>query len=107
MSVSQTYAQSLLNYATINGAEITLPPQASKLLTFLLIHGPERYAQEPLISEFLWYDPDDSALHLKSCISIYVLQLRRRGVVVQNEWGRGYRIPVFARSDEAELALAA
>ena len=107
MWVTQTFAQSWRNEATVDGRVVRMSPQVSRLLSFMLIVGP-RFSNAWEMSEYIWDHPDDTPLAMETVITVLLCSLRKFGVPVENKFGEGWRIPEYARTpDQYEFALAA
>jgi DNA-binding SARP family transcriptional activator len=92
-----TLPQGLRREATINGVPVKLSPRRHALLELLLLSPPSRLVGVEEIVERLWPDPDLQPLGALDCLHIYIMQLRRLGVPIEGQHGRGWRIPEYAR----------
>lgn len=76
----------------VDGEQVYLTPTQTEILSVLLIRRGSVVSRDELW-ELVWPDPDD-APDAKN-IDVQVCKLRHRiGGVIENEWGRGYRVPL-------------
>src|SRR3954453_22266934 len=100
-----TLPQARRRQALIAGRIVKLSPMRHKLLTLLLLRGPNELVSAAEIIEVLWPDADAQPYGAGDCIHIFLMQLRRAGAIIEGQHGRGWRIPSYAR--QATLCEAA
>lgn len=99
--IGMTVPQYRGHRCTINGRPVQLRPMMAELVALLLVSPPDRAADYETLVEALWPDPDLQPLAALNIIHVMVAKLRRQGVPIANEWGRGYFIPRTARGSRA------
>lgn len=91
---------------SIDGRTVHLCPAMCELLSVMLVSGPDRFLGSSVLIEALWPNPDLEPDYAESMIWRYILRLRREGVVIENAYNFGWRIPRWARGDAAMAAAA-
>lgn len=76
---------------------ISLRRPESDLLALLLVSPPERFVPMELMIGALWPNPDDEPEYAEDNVGQHIYNLRKVGIVIENYWGRGWRIPASAR----------
>jgi DNA-binding response OmpR family regulator len=96
--VGITAAQSERCEARLEGRVIRFRPGEYRVLLALAMSPPERALTVHDIIERCWPDPDSEPDWSESTVKIYIGHLRRLGVPIQTDRGRGYLIPAENRS---------
>lgn len=87
-----TWPQYQRGCCVADGDQVYLTPTQTEILSLLLIRRGHVVSRDELW-EMVWPDPD-LAPDIKN-IDVQVCKLRQRlGGVIENEWGRGYRVPL-------------
>jgi DNA-binding SARP family transcriptional activator len=92
-----TLPQALRCEALCDDVIVRFSPMCHELLTLLLLSSPKRLLTLTTIVEVLWPDPDIQPLGATNRIHKCMMQLRRAGVDIEGQHGRGWRIPESAR----------
>jgi DNA-binding response OmpR family regulator len=90
--ISMTWPQYRRGCCLLDGEQVYLTPTQTEIIAVLLVRRGCVIEREDLW-EWVWPNPD-AAPDMKN-IDVQVCKLRQRlGGVIENEWGRGYRIPL-------------
>jgi DNA-binding winged helix-turn-helix (wHTH) protein len=104
--ISMTIPQFRCHECTINGRAVKLRPQAAEVLSILLVSDPDEFVTQPELIEAMWPNPDFQPDYADTLLGKMFTILRQSGVAIENDWGRGWRIPRWAR-EQAQVAEAA
>jgi DNA-binding winged helix-turn-helix (wHTH) protein len=104
--ISMTIPQYCRHECTINGFAVKLRPQAAEVLSILLVSDPNEFVAQSELIEFVWPDPDSQPDYADTLLGKMFTILRQSGVAIENDWGRGWRIPRWAR-EQVHVAEAA
>jgi DNA-binding SARP family transcriptional activator len=96
--------QALRHEALIDGVLVKLSRMRHELLSLLLLRPPKSLVTLDEIIEALWPDPDLQPLGTLDCIHNFIMQLRRAGVTIVGQHGRGWMIPEYARGQPWRMA---
>lgn len=104
--ISMTLPQYRRHECTVDGRRIRLWSTWTEGLAVLLVSDPSGFVSRSTLIEAMWPDPDMEPDYAHTMVDRFVHELRRRGVTIENASGFGWRIPRWAREQQA-LQVAA
>ena len=92
MGVAMTVPQMRRRECSVDGKRWRLAPGVHRLLVILMLADPDLVVSYEDLVEMMWPDPDTQPLTAVMVIHAYMQTLRRVGVTIETERGRGLRI---------------
>jgi DNA-binding response OmpR family regulator len=104
-NVRITFAQSRRSEATINGVRVRLAPKMFKVLEILLMRsGTGCPVSKSEIVEHVWDDPDLEPEWAERTVDVYVMRLRRMGVLITTRLRLGHCLHIEKAPEAMRLA---